>query len=122
MENTFKNKKPQKRFSLFTFIEDNLKVFALFDNGVPVKYLPYVLYVICIAVFYIWNSHNAERNVRRIGKLQKEVDELRADYTTLQASYMFASKQSEVAKRVNKLGIYESSEPPYKIVVEESEY
>lgn len=122
MENTFKNEKPQKRFSLFTFIEDNLKVFALFDDGVPVKYLPYVLYVIGIGVFYIWNSHNAERNIRRTEKLQKQVDELRADYTTLQASYMYSSKQSEVAKRVNKLGLYESSEPPYKIVVEESEY
>jgi hypothetical protein len=35
---------------------------------------------------------------------------------------MFASKQSEVAKRVKKLGLVESQEPPFKIVIEEGEY
>ncbi|HRW99580.1 MAG TPA: FtsL-like putative cell division protein [Cyclobacteriaceae bacterium] len=35
---------------------------------------------------------------------------------------MFASKQSEVARRVKAIGLKESLNPPYKIVVEEGEY
>jgi len=35
---------------------------------------------------------------------------------------MFSSKQSEVAKKVEELGLVENETPPVKIVVEESEY
>jgi outer membrane murein-binding lipoprotein Lpp len=37
------------------------------------------------------------RATRKIDKLQTEVEDLRADYTTLKADIMYASKQSEVA-------------------------
>jgi hypothetical protein len=45
------------------------------------------------------------------------VEDLRADYTTLKSDVMFASKQSEVARRVKPLGLKESLNPPFKIVV-----
>jgi Bacteriodetes cell division protein (FtsL-like) len=35
---------------------------------------------------------------------------------------MFASKQSEVARRVKAIGLKESSNPPTKVVVEQGEY
>jgi len=63
----------------------------------------------------VGNTHYHERMVRRIGQLEQEVDALRVDYTTLQADYMFDSKQSEVAKRVAKMGLYEAPSPPSKI-------
>mgnify|MGYP001796119542 FL=1 len=49
--------------------------------------------------------------------MKKEIEDLRADYTTLKADYMYASKQSEVAKKVEKLGIKESLRPPEKITI-----
>ena len=61
------------------------------------------------------NTHYHEKIARRIGQLEREADALRVDYTTLQADYMFDSKQSEVAKRVAKMGLYETSAPPLKI-------
>jgi hypothetical protein len=54
--------------------------------------------------------------------MQTEVEDLRADYTTLKADIMYASKQSEVARRVKDLGLKESINPPYKLVVEKGEY
>jgi phage shock protein A len=75
-----------------------------------------------LGIFYIGNSHYADKTIRKIDKLEQEVEDLRADYTTLKSEYMFASKQSEVAKRVKKLGLVESQEPPFKIVIEEGEY
>ena len=50
--------------------------------------------------------------------MQVEVEDLRADYTTLKADLMFASKQSEVARQVSEIGLKESLKPPYKVVVE----
>ena len=54
--------------------------------------------------------------------MEAEVEDLRADFTTLKSEYMFASKQSEVARKVKKIGLQESRIPPYKIVVNEEEY
>lgn len=114
--------KARSKGSLFTFLEKNLKVDAVFEDGLPVKYLPYIFYVTAIGIFYIGNSHYAEKTIRSISKTQVEVEDLRADFTTLKADYMFDSKQSEVASKVEAIGLYESSVPPNKIIVKEGEY
>lgn len=105
--------------SLFTKIDRLLKVDTSFDSGLPVRFVPYVLYFTCLGLFYIGNNHYAEKTIRKINRLDEEVEDLRANYTTLKADYMFESKQSEVAKRVKKLGLEESETPPHKIIVEE---
>lgn len=122
-ENKFKVQDPneKKGKGLFSYVE-NWTGMHFMEDGLPVKYLPYMLYIVAILIFYIGNNHFAEKTVRKITKLEAQVEDLRADYTTLKADYMFASKQSEVAKRVKKLGLKESEEPPYKIVVSSDEY
>jgi len=75
-----------------------------------------------LGLLYISNTHYAEKTVRKINSIQAEVEDLRADYTTLKADLMFASKQSEVARKVNAFGLKESLKPPYKIEVKEGEY
>ncbi len=92
------------------------------ENGLPVKYLPYVMFFVAIGIFYIGNSHYADKTTRKIDKLHQEVEDLRADFTTLKSEYMFASKQSEVAKKVKKINLEESEVPPFKIVIEKGEY
>ena len=91
-------------------------------NSFPAKYLPKVLFVVVLGVFYVWNTHYAERSIRKIDKLETEVEDLRADVTSLETEVMYGSKQSEVAKKVKALGLVESKEPPYKIVADEGEY
>ena len=103
--------------SLFQLLESYVRMDVIFENGLPVKYIPHILYLTAIAIFYIGNTHYADRNVRRSDKTKLEVDELRADYTTLKSNYMLRSTQSEVAKEVAEMGLYESSVPPYKVVV-----
>jgi hypothetical protein len=56
--------------------------------------------------------------IRKIEKLQQEVEDVRADVTTLEAEFMLSSKQSEVAKKIAPLGIVEIDEPPIKIIVD----
>lgn len=109
-------------FSVFTGIERRLKLETYFEEGFPVHYLPKIIFVLVLGLIYIGNTHYAEQTVRKINIMQVEVEDLRADYTTLKADLMFSSKQSEVAKKVKAFGLKESLIPPYKVVVEEGEY
>lgn len=104
---------------MFSGIERRLKLENYFEEGFPVQYLPKILFFMALGLLYISNTHHAEKTVRRIDQVQSAVEDLRADYTTLKSDLMFASKQSEVARKVKSLGLKESKNPPTKVVVEE---
>lgn len=117
--NTFKiNKGKSERSSLFSLIGNRLRMDAFVEKGLPARYIPHALFLTALGIFYIGNNHWAEKTIRKIDRMQTEVEELRADYTSLKADYMFASKQSEVARKVNKIGLKESYTPPNKIVIQ----
>ena len=121
--NTYKvSQGGKKKTSLFSLIGNKLKIDSLFDKGLPAKYIPHTLFLTALGIFYIGNNHWAEKTIRKIDKMQVEVEELRADYTSLKADYMFASKQSEVARKVKKIGLKESYTPPNKIVIDNGEH
>lgn len=129
MSNTYKIEEEEERAprtgsgkGLFSAFESVLSSTGLFKEGLPVKFIPHVFYVSLFVILYIWNAHTSDKLVRHIGKLKVEVNDLRADYTTLKAEFMFKSKQSEVAKEVKSLGLEESMEPPQKLNIEALEY
>jgi hypothetical protein len=103
-------------------LEKRLKFESYFEEGFPVQYLPRILFVVFLGLLYISNTHYADKTTREIEKSQSEVEDLRADFTTLKADVMFASKQSEVARRVKSIGLEESLKPPFKVVVKKGEY
>ncbi len=107
---------------MFSGLEDKIKLENYFEEGFPVAYLPKISFIMLLSLLYIGNTHYAEKTVRRINQIQAEVEDLRADYTTLKSDLMFASKQSELARKVKDLGLKESLAPPFKIQVEEGEY
>lgn len=107
---------------LFSVMEGVVSSTGLFKEGLPVQFIPHVFYVSLFIIAYIWNAHTSDKLVRNIGKLKVEVNDLRADYTTLKAEFMFKSKQSEVAKEVQSLGLEESMVPPQKMNTEDLEY
>jgi len=113
--NTYQNQEEKKRKSLFSKLENFTRLDPAFEDGLPVKFMPYIIYITLVGIFYIGNTHYAEKTSRKINKVQNEVEELRADYTTLKANFMKDSKQSEVAEKVKRLGLEESIVPPYKI-------
>ena len=123
MENTTRlGDRTRSGGGLFAFLENRLKLESYFEEGFPIHHLPRIVFVLVLGLIYIGNSHHAEKSTRRINHLQVEVEDLRADYTTLKAELMYAGKQSEVAKRVKPYGLTESEEPPYKIIVRTDEY
>lgn len=84
--------------------------------------LPFLIFLCVVVMIYIANSHMAVKNIRKIGVLNKEVKELSWEYKSLKADLMFKSKLTEVAKKVDTLGIKELVEPPKKLIVESNEH
>ena len=107
---------------IFSGLERRLKLETYFEEGFPVQYLPKIMFVMLIGLLYISNTHYSEKTVRRIDHVQSEVEDLRADYTTLKSDLMYASKQSEVARKVKVIGLKESLNPPTKVTIAEGEY
>ena len=98
-----------------------------FTDGVMSKQaatdmLPFIIFLAFLAIIYIGNRHYAENNIRDIDKLSKEVKELSWDFKTTKADLMLKSTQTEVAKLVDTLGLYESVEPPTKIMIPVGEW
>ena len=84
--------------------------------------MPFVIFLAMLGMVYIANKHFAEKTIRQIDKLNKEVKELSWDFKTLKADLMLKSTQTEVAKQVDTLGLKELVEPPKKIVIKSEEY
>ena len=77
-----------------------------------VKQVPFFLFLTLLAVVYIYNGHLADKTVRNIGKTTREVRELQHEYKTVKSEVMFRSKQSELVKAVEPLGLKELVESP----------
>lgn len=112
-----KRKDPEKdNFFTRFFAED------LVTKEAATELMPFLIFIGVLCMLYIANSHMAVKNVRDIDKLSKEVKELSWEYKSLKADLMFKSKLTEVAKKVDTLGIKELIEPPKKIVISNNEY
>jgi hypothetical protein len=72
-------------------------------------------------MIYIGNMHLAEKTIRDIDNITKEVKERGWDYKTAKAEMAFKSTLTEVAKRADTLGVRQSVEPPQKITVKEGD-
>lgn len=127
MANTFRKSEespveesnPDEKRGLFSTINKTFRIEGMFDEGVPTKYLPQILWVTVLIILYIANAHYTEKTIRKIDKLKFEVEDLRTEYTTLKAGYMFDSKQSEVARKMAEYGLAESKNPPVKLDIGE---
>lgn len=100
----------------------SLRLRDLLSAGALINNLPFILFLGVLGLIYIGNTHLAERKIKRIEQLDREMRELRWQYTTTKANLMFRSKQTEVAKDVAKMDLKELTEPPKKIKVDPDEY
>ncbi|RME18679.1 MAG: hypothetical protein D6799_02670 [Bacteroidetes bacterium] len=90
------------------------------ENQQIFKQIPYFIFLIIIGIIYITNTNIADKKVRDINKLNKEIKELRSEYIITKSELMFLNKQSEIAKRLEPLGIKEITQQPYLIIAEDT--
>ena len=83
-----------------------------------VKQVPFFLFLAALAVIYIYNGHYADKTIRNINRTAKEVKELQWEYKTIKSEVMFQSKQSELVKAVEPLGLKELTEAPVVLTSE----
>jgi len=81
-----------------------------------VKNLPFFLFLSLLAVIYIYNGHYSDKLIKSISKTNKELRELQFEFKTMKSEVMFRSKQTELAKAVEPLGLKELVIPPVVIV------
>jgi len=81
-------------------------------------WMGYFLLVAVCGLLYIANLHYADRNVRTLNRLRKEVSELRTQYTMLRAQFILGSKRSIIKNKVHQLGLTENDKPAYQLAAD----
>lgn len=77
-----------------------------------VKQVPFFFFLALLAVIYIYNGHYADKTIRNINRTSKEVKELQYEYIDVKSKVMGQSKQSELVKAVEPLGLKELTGTP----------
>ena len=95
-----------------------LNVFGYIEKEMLVSALPFILFLSVFALLYIANSYVAEKTIRDIDHVTKEIKELKSEYITSKSDLEYKSKQTQVAAAVLPLGIKETRVAPKKIVVD----
>ena len=80
-----------------------------------VKNTSFFLFLSLLAVLYIYNGHLAEKRIKNINRSARELKELQYEFKTIKSELMFETKQSEVVKAVEPLGLKELMVPPFKL-------
>lgn len=81
-----------------------------------VQQVPFFLFLALLAVCYIYNGHYANKTIRSINRVEKEVKELQYVYKTVKGELIARSKQSELIKAVEPLGLKELIASPMVLV------
>ena len=80
-----------------------------------VKHLPFFLFLSFLAIIYIANGHLADKTIRNIAKAKATLKQLQYEHKVLKSEVMYRSKESELVKAVEPLGLKRLAEPPLKI-------
>ena len=91
---------------------------SFLTNEKTIQHLPYLLFMALVAIFYIANGYYADDKIREENRVSNQLKELRSEYISIISELMFESKQSEVAKAVESMGLKEPVVPPVKIEVD----
>ncbi|MBL7775225.1 MAG: hypothetical protein JNK89_04440 [Saprospiraceae bacterium] len=77
----------------------------------------YLLFLGFLGLVYIANAHFAEKNVRDIQRLQKEIKELKWQYTSIKSETMYKSIQSQIDVSLEPAGINLANRGPKVIEI-----
>jgi hypothetical protein len=83
--------------------------------------MPFILFCSGLMIAYIAYGYHTERVVRDLEHTGAELKEQRAEYLTVRADLEKQEQQSQVAGRIEGLGLKESRVPPVKLEVKEDE-
>jgi hypothetical protein len=85
------------------------------------KHVPFILFLAILAIAYIAYGYYADDTIRDVNKISNNLKELKSEFIYTKSELMFASKQSEVAKAAESIGLKEPIVPPLKIEIDSAQ-
>ncbi len=76
-----------------------------------------IIFLSFLALIMIASSHNADKKVHQIAKLNNEVKELKSEYVDLRMKVMQVKMESRITKIMEKKGLKPPVTPPHKIII-----
>jgi hypothetical protein len=87
----------------------------VFNYDWIVKNMSFFLFLSLLAVLYIANGHMADNRIRKINETARQLKELQYEYKTVKSEMMFKSRESEMVKAAEPLGLAMDTVPPFRI-------
>lgn len=81
----------------------------------------FIIYLSVLALIMIASSHQADKKVHEIARLNNEVKELKSEYVDVRMKLMQAKLETKIIRAMEKRGLFPSEIPPQKIIIKKSE-
>ncbi len=107
-QNIGKNKKKKPALK-------NFRRRLIYNNWIVMN-IPFYLFVAALLVIYIANGHYADKTIRKINSTANHLKEMEYEFKTIKRDVIFRSKESELAKAVEPLGLKPLLAPPVKLM------
>jgi hypothetical protein len=85
------------------------------EEHLTANFLRKLVFLMFLCTIYIFFQHNFDKLIRNLNNTEQQVKERKAAYISHKSKYLFASKQSEVEKKLEGKGFEKSNDPPIKI-------
>ena len=99
----------ERKYSPFKAIGD------VFNYSWILKNIPFFLFLAVLAVLYIANGHMSDNRIRKINDTARRLKDLQYEYKTLKSEMMFKSRESEMVKAAQPMGLARDTTSPYRI-------
>lgn len=81
----------------------------------------FIIFLSVLALIMIASSHQADKKVHEISRLNNEVKELKSEYVDVRMRLMQAKLETKIIRSMEHRGLYSSEIPPQKIIIKKSE-
>jgi len=78
---------------------------------------PYLIFLVCLSILLIANNYVSEKIIRETSAVKQDLKELQTEHLATLSEYLRKTQQSEIAKRLDSIGVKESVVPPKKIFI-----
>ena len=86
-----------------------------FNYSWILKNIGFFLFLAGLAVVYIANGHMSDNRIRKINDTGRKLKDLQYEYKTLKSEMMFKSRESEMVKAAEPLGLNIDTTSPRRI-------
>lgn len=86
-----------------------------FSLEIFVSNVPFMLFIAALGAIYITNNSKAADLVRALDRKNKELKELRWEYSDVQSRLIFSTSESELIRKLGPDGLYPLEKPAFEI-------